>query len=173
MLALLDETELSVGELARSLGMAQSRVSNHLRLLREAGLLEERQIFAFGVDGQILLDFGDGVVLALLGYSWGLNVPGDSTTYDLAMVPFGEPGRVELSRIESEIAAEMKRPLPSNFAVQRLKWERLLLKDEIDSWERLICAAGLPLRPLRFHTLRPPGPPVFYQSLQRFVRWLG
>lgn len=40
--ALLDREELAVGELGRALGMAQSRVSNHLRLLREAGLLSER-----------------------------------------------------------------------------------------------------------------------------------
>ncbi len=42
ILALLELRELSVGELARALGMAQSRVSNHLRLLREADLLVER-----------------------------------------------------------------------------------------------------------------------------------
>lgn len=42
MLALLERDELSVGELARALGLAQSRVSNHLRLLREAGALTER-----------------------------------------------------------------------------------------------------------------------------------
>ena len=42
ILALLDQHELSVGELARALGMAQSRVSNHLRLLRENDLLVER-----------------------------------------------------------------------------------------------------------------------------------
>lgn len=42
MLALLDREELSVGELSRALGLAQSRVSNHLRLLRDAGLLAER-----------------------------------------------------------------------------------------------------------------------------------
>lgn len=43
ILALLEREELSVGELARALGLAQSRVSNHLRLLREAGLLVERR----------------------------------------------------------------------------------------------------------------------------------
>lgn len=43
ILALLEEEELAVGELARSLGMAQSRVSNHLRVLREHGLLRERR----------------------------------------------------------------------------------------------------------------------------------
>jgi ArsR family transcriptional regulator len=43
ILALLELEELSVGELARALGLAQSRVSNHLRLLRGAGLLEERR----------------------------------------------------------------------------------------------------------------------------------
>jgi ArsR family transcriptional regulator len=42
ILALLEREELSVGELARALGLAQSRVSNHLRLLREAGALIER-----------------------------------------------------------------------------------------------------------------------------------
>ena len=43
MLALCDGNELAVGELSRALGMSQSRVSNHLRLLREAGLLAERR----------------------------------------------------------------------------------------------------------------------------------
>ena len=42
MLGLLEREELSVGELSRALGLAQSRVSNHLRVLREAGLLVER-----------------------------------------------------------------------------------------------------------------------------------
>lgn len=44
ILALLAREELSVGELARVLEMAQSRVSNHLRILREAHLLEERHV---------------------------------------------------------------------------------------------------------------------------------
>lgn len=43
-LALLELEELTVGELTRALGMAQSRVSNHLRVLREAGLLVERHV---------------------------------------------------------------------------------------------------------------------------------
>ena len=42
ILALLEREELSVGELAKALGMSQSRVSNHLKLLREVGLLAER-----------------------------------------------------------------------------------------------------------------------------------
>lgn len=42
ILALVEREELSVGELSRALGMSQSRVSNHLRLLREAELLAER-----------------------------------------------------------------------------------------------------------------------------------
>jgi ArsR family transcriptional regulator len=43
ILALLGAEELSVGELSRALALSQSRVSNHLRLLREAGLLSERR----------------------------------------------------------------------------------------------------------------------------------
>lgn len=42
-LALLALEELSVGELSRCLAMAQSRVSNHLRVLRDHGLLVERR----------------------------------------------------------------------------------------------------------------------------------
>ncbi|MEZ6017520.1 MAG: metalloregulator ArsR/SmtB family transcription factor [Planctomycetota bacterium] len=42
ILALVLASELSVGELSRALGMAQSRVSNQLRVLREHGLLAER-----------------------------------------------------------------------------------------------------------------------------------
>ena len=44
ILALVDEVELSVGELSRALGMAQSRVSNQLRVLRDLGLLTERHV---------------------------------------------------------------------------------------------------------------------------------
>ncbi len=44
ILALLDAEELSVGELCRALDLAQSRVSNHLRLLREVDLLLERRV---------------------------------------------------------------------------------------------------------------------------------
>ncbi len=43
-------------------------------------------------------------------------------------------------RIEAKLAAELKRPLPNSFAVQRLKREKLLVKDEIESWERLLSA---------------------------------
>lgn len=40
VLALLGEGELAVGELAKALGQSQPRVSRHLRLLSEAGLVE-------------------------------------------------------------------------------------------------------------------------------------
>ncbi len=42
ILGLLEREELSVGELSRALGLAQSRVSNHLRVLRDTDLLLER-----------------------------------------------------------------------------------------------------------------------------------
>jgi len=44
ILALLEREELAVGELGRALELSQSRVSNHLRQLREAGLLVERHV---------------------------------------------------------------------------------------------------------------------------------
>ena len=42
ILGLLATSELSVGELSRALGLAQSRVSNHLRVIRDHALLRER-----------------------------------------------------------------------------------------------------------------------------------
>ncbi|MBW2577202.1 MAG: ArsR family transcriptional regulator, partial [Deltaproteobacteria bacterium] len=43
ILALLEREELAVQEIMTVLGMAQSRVSRHLAILREAGLLEDRR----------------------------------------------------------------------------------------------------------------------------------
>lgn len=43
ILRLLEQQELLVGELMTILGMAQSRVSRHLAILREAGLLTDRR----------------------------------------------------------------------------------------------------------------------------------
>src|SRR5687768_14628516 len=44
ILAVCDRAELSVGELSRVLDISQSRVSNHLRVLRDSGLLAERHV---------------------------------------------------------------------------------------------------------------------------------
>ncbi len=46
ILALCDRAEISVGELSRALDLSQSRVSNHLRVLRDSGLLAERHVGA-------------------------------------------------------------------------------------------------------------------------------
>lgn len=43
LLTLLEGEELSVGELTRVTGLGQSRVSHHLGLLRQAGVLEDRR----------------------------------------------------------------------------------------------------------------------------------
>ncbi|HTE04822.1 MAG TPA: metalloregulator ArsR/SmtB family transcription factor, partial [Planctomycetota bacterium] len=47
LLALLAQSELSVGEIARALAMGQGRVSNHLKVLREAELIAERREGSF------------------------------------------------------------------------------------------------------------------------------
>ena len=43
LLAMLEREELAVQELMAVLGMAQSRVSRHLAILREAGLIRDRR----------------------------------------------------------------------------------------------------------------------------------
>jgi ubiquinone/menaquinone biosynthesis C-methylase UbiE len=66
ILGLLEREELSVGELSRALGLAQSRVSNHLRQLREAGTLGERHA---GTSTYLRLAAGDPQ--GLFGRLWG------------------------------------------------------------------------------------------------------
>ena len=46
--------------------------------------------------------------------------------------------------VEEKIEDEMKRPNPDSLTLQRLKRRKLLLKDEIEAWERLMGAVGLP-----------------------------
>jgi len=67
ILRLLEQQELIVGELMDILGMAQSRVSRHLAILREAGLLSDRRDGTFVAYRLVLPDRGpwrDGWVLA-------------------------------------------------------------------------------------------------------------
>ena len=45
--------------------------------------------------------------------------------------------------IEAKLAAELNRPLPDSFTVQRLKREKLVLKDDIASWEGLMRAVRI------------------------------
>ncbi len=42
--------------------------------------------------------------------------------------------------IEAKLADEMKRPLPDSFVLQRLKRQKLLVKDDLESWARLMAA---------------------------------
>ena len=44
--------------------------------------------------------------------------------------------------IERSLAAELKRPLPNSLTIQRLKRRKLLVKDELQAWERLLDAMG-------------------------------
>ena len=64
ILALLAQEELSVGELVRALAMSQSRISNHLKVLREAGMLDERREGAFV---HVRIATGDGLPRQRLG----------------------------------------------------------------------------------------------------------
>ncbi len=47
--------------------------------------------------------------------------------------------------IDEQISREMKRPLPNTLNIQRLKRQKLLLKDQIESWKRLILAVRAPV----------------------------
>ena len=76
ILALLEREELAVQELMEVLGMAQSRVSRHLAILREAGLLKDRR------DGTYVFYRFSAPDEALWRDTWALvveNLRGDGT----------------------------------------------------------------------------------------------
>src|SRR3972149_2932347 len=60
ILALLEREELAVQELMEALGMAQSRVSRHLAILREAGLVQDRRDGTFVFYRRVLPEAGAG-----------------------------------------------------------------------------------------------------------------
>jgi ArsR family transcriptional regulator len=77
ILTLLEREELAVQELMEVLGMAQSRVSRHLAILREAGLLKDRR------DGTYVFYHFTPPSDAPWRDAWSLvvkNLKGDSTT---------------------------------------------------------------------------------------------
>lgn len=41
-------------------------------------------------------------------------------------------------KLEERISQELARPMPDGFTLQRLKRQRLLVKDAIESWERIL-----------------------------------
>ncbi|MGF1477825.1 MAG: YdcH family protein [Geminicoccaceae bacterium] len=60
----------------------------------------------------------------------GWNIMGSERRYD-ALVK-------QHRQIEGKLSAEMARPRPNESTLKRLKREKLVLKDEIHSWERLM-----------------------------------
>ena len=98
ILALVEREELSVGELSRALDMAQSRVSNHLRVLREAALLSERH-----AGKSVYLRHGaveNGVGAPLAARVWG------TLRADLASVTEHESDLLRLERVLAERSPE-------------------------------------------------------------------
>jgi ArsR family transcriptional regulator len=97
ILFLLEREELAVQELMEVLGMAQSRVSRHLGLLREAGLLHDRRDGTF-----VLYRFG----LPETGYwreAWKLvrRSLGDDATTDRDLAALAEVIEARASRSRS------------------------------------------------------------------------
>ncbi len=97
ILALLQREELAVQELMEALGMAQSRVSRHLAILREAGLVHDRR------DGTFVFYRFAPPIEGAWRDAWALvesNLAGDSTH---------ERDAAALSRVLAERAARTQR----------------------------------------------------------------
>lgn len=108
ILALLSESELTVTELMTILGQSQPRVSRHLKLLVEAGLVDRHREGAWAffrlADSAIALAVRDGVVARL-----------DDADANLA----GDRRRLEAVR------AERREQASSYFAQHASEWSRI------------------------------------------------
>ena len=97
ILALLEREELAVQELMEALGLAQSRVSRHLAILREAGLVQDRR------DGTFVFYRFAPPTLGAWRDAWSLvreSLPGD---------PTHERDAAALTRVLGERAARTRR----------------------------------------------------------------
>jgi len=67
LLLLLSESDLTVSDLTEILGQSQPRISRHLKLLSEAGLLERYQEGAWAYFRLVDQGIGAGIITALIG----------------------------------------------------------------------------------------------------------
>jgi ArsR family transcriptional regulator len=96
LLALLEREELAVHELMEVLGMAQSRVSRHLGILREAGLIRDRR------EGTYALYRLEGPANGPWADAWAL------ARRELAADPVAERDHVALARVLEARAARSR-----------------------------------------------------------------
>lgn len=96
ILALLEREELAVHELMQALGMAQSRVSRHLGILRDAGLLRDRR------EGTYALYRFERPAEGPWATAWAL------ARRELAADPLAERDRLALARVLEERAARSR-----------------------------------------------------------------
>jgi len=96
ILALLEREELAVHELMEALGMAQSRVSRHLGILREAGLLRDRR------EGTFALYRFERPAPGPWSEAWAL------ASRALAADPVADRDRLALARVLEERAARSR-----------------------------------------------------------------
>jgi hypothetical protein len=85
--------------------------NNHANDLGAAGVDETvaevaaRGFVGVGVDGNTALVEHEGLTVAFVAYTWGLNRYEPPPGADLAVVPFGHAGEVELGRVRREVRA--------------------------------------------------------------------
>jgi ArsR family transcriptional regulator len=127
-LALLTQGELAVGELALALGQSQPRVSRHLRLLTEAGLVER-------------IPEGAWVFYRLPVARTCERMLADAA---LAMLDAADPALVRDAERLAEIRAARETAAADYFARNAADWERVraLHLPEADIDSALLAAAG-------------------------------
>ncbi|WP_374385589.1 ArsR/SmtB family transcription factor [Sandaracinobacter sp.] len=128
ILLLVRDLELSVGELAEILDQSQPRVSRHVRILAEAGLVRRQKEGAWVFVGQ-----GDGAVLA--------PVHGLIT----AVAGGGDPIAAERARL-GQVRAERQRRIDGWFESNAGEWDllRRLGGQDTQVEDALVAAARLP-----------------------------
>jgi ubiquinone/menaquinone biosynthesis C-methylase UbiE/DNA-binding transcriptional ArsR family regulator len=108
ILLLLSASELSVKDLTRILGQSQPRISRHLKLLHEAGLIERSREGSW-----VYFTLGTGTAAAILGR--GLVAQVDITDTAVAR----DRTRADALKIEREAAAQ------TYFAAHAAEWDKI------------------------------------------------
>lgn len=133
ILGLIEREELAVGELSRALSMTQSRVSNHLRLLREFGLISERHA---GTSVYLRLAPLRGATNghAVVGRLW------DTLSGELSGLPEHSADLVRLERV----LAERRGGGAAFFDAKSREWDKIALDFETGQARERLASHLLP-----------------------------
>lgn len=136
ILAVLESGELTVSELVAILGQSQPRISRHLKILVDAGLLTRFREGSWVFHRLISDDHGNGE---------GAGVGPSRARQIVAMIPPGDPVRIQDTGRLKDIEFTRARAAEEYFAKYAPEWDRLR---QLDVDEEAVATAVREMAPL-------------------------